>query len=267
MADSVYISKNLSAEQLRFMKLMDEYELLCFNMQEVEQTMNTTFDNLNEVLENLVDKEILRRLEKEKYARIDFSDIYTLATFISTNGVIGYWSALHSHGLTERFPNTVFVKTDRRKRNTTLLGTHIQFVTVNERKLKTGITKNGFGDRSYNITTPEATLIDCFDQPRYAGDFPDVLKAFAKASLQNDELIEYAGIVNNKAVIKRMGYLAEQIKPNDLKEFINFARDQVNKKYSLFEAGGPDEGGFNNRWRIRLNISEEDILNIIESPY
>ena len=43
MADSVYISKNLSTEQLRFMKLMDEYELLYFNMQEVEETMNTSF--------------------------------------------------------------------------------------------------------------------------------------------------------------------------------------------------------------------------------
>lgn len=267
MANSVYISKNLTTEQLRFMKLMDEYELLYFNMQEVEETMNTSFSNLNEILENLVDKEILRRLEKEKYARIDFADIHPLASFISKDGVIAYWSALHIHGLTERFPNKVFVKIAHRKRNTTLLGTPIQFVSVKESKLEKGVIKQGYGDRSYFITIQEATLFDCFDQPRYAGDFPDVLRAFANATLDNDQLIEYAKLLNNRAVTKRLGYLAELVHLNDLKPFIEFAHSQVNEKYSLIEAGAAEEGAFNNRWKIRLNIAEEDILNIIDSSY
>jgi len=267
MADSVYISKNLSTEQLRFMKLMDEYELLYFNMQEVEETMNTSFSNLNEVLENLVDKKVLRRLEKEKYARLDFSDIHPLASFISQGGVIGYWSALHIHGLTERFPNKIFVKIAHRKRNTTLMGIPIQFVSVQERKLSKGVIKQGYGDRSFTLTTPEATLLDCFDQPRYAGDFPDLLRAFAKATLDNEQLIEYAKMLNNRAVIKRLGYIAELVRPQDLGTFIEFAHSMVNKKYDLFEASGEEEGAFNNRWKIRLNLSEDDILNIIKSSY
>ena len=62
-ADSVYISSNLTQQQLEFMKLLDEYELEIFRFEEVEIQINRKFENLNEVLENLVHKELLSRIE------------------------------------------------------------------------------------------------------------------------------------------------------------------------------------------------------------
>ena len=39
MADSVYTSKNLNNNQLQFMKLLEEHEILYFNMQTIEQNI------------------------------------------------------------------------------------------------------------------------------------------------------------------------------------------------------------------------------------
>lgn len=266
MADSVYISKNLDGNQLQFMKLLEAHEILYFNMQSVEERLRNTFENLNEILENLVDKELLIRLEKGKYGVNNYSNINVLATFTSPHSSIGYWSALHHHGLTERFPNTVFVKTTQRKRDTQILGTSVKFVTVKKNK-NLGVTKEGYGDNSFAVTNVEMTLVDCFDQPRYAGNFSDVINAFSRAKPTNRKLIEYAKTYNSIAVTKRLGYLAELFHKKKLQSFIKYAKSQVNKRYNLIDAGGLQEGEFNSEWKLRLNVSKENLLNIAQNQY
>jgi predicted transcriptional regulator of viral defense system len=266
MADSVYISKNLDGNQLQFMKLLEANEILYFNMQTIEQQLQQKFVNLNEVLENLVDKELLTRIERGKFVVSNYHNINVLATFISQNSTIGYWSALHYHGLTERFPNTIFVKTTQRKRDTHILGTFIKYVTVREDK-NLGIVQEGYGDNSFAVTDVEMTLVDCFDQPRYAGDFADLIKAYASAKITNNKLIEYTRAYNNLALTKRMGYLAELFHPERLKRFINYGKSQVNERYSLIDAGGLQEGEFVSDWKLRLNVSEKNLLQMAQTHY
>ena len=135
MANSVYISANLTPKQLEFIRLLDEYEIDIFLFAEIENQLHYKFDNLNEVLENLVDKKILVRIEKGKYCRSNFSDEKVLGCFISDNGAIAYWSALNIHGLTEQFPNNVFIQTTKLKTNKTVFGTSYKFIKVASYKI------------------------------------------------------------------------------------------------------------------------------------
>ena len=266
MADSVYISKNLNAEQLRFMKLLETHEILYFDMNDIESRFGHSFKNLNEILENLTAKGVLVRIERGIYVLNNYHNIRALATFSCAGSAIAYWSALHHHGLTERFSNTVFVKTTRRKRETEILGTAVKYVTVKENK-HLGITKEGYGDDSFSVTDVAMTLVDCFDQPRYGGDFPDLIKAFAHARLTNKKLIEYTKAYQNTALTKRLGYLAELFHADSLRSFIQYAQKQVNNKYNVMDAGGVDEGSFVRRWKIRLNVSEERLLDMAQNQY
>ena len=266
MADSVYISKNIDGQQLQFMKLLEANEVLYFNMDTIENTLQQEFENLNEILENLVDKELLIRIERGKYVLNRYNNINVLATFISQNSAIGYWSALYHHGLTERFPNTVFVKTTQRKRGTQLLGSAIKFVSVKENK-NIGTVQEGYGDDSFSITDVEMTLVDCFDQPRYAGDFANLIKAFSEANLTNTNLIEYTKAYNNIALTKRLGYLASLFYKEKLQSFIRYAKTQVNQRYNLIDAGGLQEGEFVSEWKLRLNVGEADLLQMAQTEY
>lgn len=266
MTKSTYISTNLTEEQIEFLQLLDDNEVLYFSLYDLEEDLGDSISNLNDLAENLCHKGLLRRIERGKYSRPQFNDPYVLGTYISKDGVVAYWSALHLHGLTDRFPNKVFVKTSRRKRNTTLFGTPIHFVTVAKKKLPGTIT-HGYGDRTFEITNPEVTFLDCFDQPRYAGDLTDLLRAFYQAKLDPEILIAKAKQYNKASVIKRIGYLSELYNKQELAPFIDFARENLGKKFTLIEPGGEENGAFNSIWMLRMNITEESLLQIIQNSY
>lgn len=266
MAKSTYISESLNEDQIALLKYLEDYEILYFNLKQLASQLPNSFSNINELVENLFQKGLLNRIERGVYAKPNYTNINALATFISSNSAVAYWSALHYHGLTERFPNTLFVKTTQRKRSTEILGTSIKFVTVKAYKTL-GIINEGYGDNSFTITDIEMTLLDCFDQTRYAGDFADLVKAFATANLTNNKLIEYNKAYNNIAVTKRLGFLAEVFHGNKLNSFINYARTQVNKKYSLMDAGGLQEGEFVSDWKLRLNVGKENLIQMAQTEY
>jgi predicted transcriptional regulator of viral defense system len=268
MAKGTYISESLTEEQIAFMQLLEDFEVQYFSLHDLEERLqHPNLLNLNELVENLNHKGLLQRVERGKYRRPNFSNQKALASFLGNNGVIGYWSALHHHGLTERFPTTLFVKIDFRKKDGILLSSPIKFVSVKSAKKNFGVQEEGVGYHRYFITNVETTFIDCFDQLRYAGDFPDLIRAFATAKLRNQILIEGCRLYQNIALTKRMGYLASLCQADKLARFIRFARSQVNKKYNLFEAGGTDKGEFIAEWRLRLNLSESAIRKILEEAY
>jgi predicted transcriptional regulator of viral defense system len=266
MGESVYLSKNLTSDQLLFMKKLEEEEILYFNMADIEKRVGHHWNNLNEVLENLIHKKLLLRLEKGKYTRFEFQDRNVLASFIADGGVIAYWSALHEHGLTDRFANTLFVKTTKRKTSKKLFNTPVKFVTVDPRKM-VGNNTQGYGDKSYLITDQEATLLDCFDLHRYAGEWSDLLRAFHQAPLDGHKLTQYALAYKNLSVFKRMGYLAELLDKKGLENFVGIAQTHLGKEYTLFDPTGADSGKYLGKWKLRMNLSEEQILDIVENPY
>lgn len=75
------------------------------------------------------------------------------------------------------------------------------------------------------------------------------------------KLIEYAEVVGNKAAIKRMGYLCELFELPYL-QFIDFAKSKVTRTIALFDNNSPDTGQYITQWGLRLNIEEEDLLNM-----
>jgi predicted transcriptional regulator of viral defense system len=73
--------------------------------------------------------------------------------------------------------------------------------------------------------------------------------------------------VNNIAVTKRIGYLVELLQITGMELFIDFAKKQVNNRYNLFDPQGLEEGEFVAEWRLRLNISREELLDISNKQY
>lgn len=266
MADSVYISEHLTKPQLEFLKLLDDYEIQLFKFSEIEQLLEQKFDNLSEILENLVDKELLIRIEKGKFCRQGFRDEHVIGTFIVENSAVAYWSALNLHGLTEQFSNTVFIQTTHQKNDKSILGSSYKFVKIAPHK-KAGIIHNGYGNLQYPITDVEKTIVDCFDLPQYAGGYAELIRAVGQAQLQPTKLIAYCQTVNNISVTKRIGFLAVLLQITDMEPFIDFAKKQVNNRYNLFDPQGLDEGEFIAEWRLRLNISREELLDISNKQY
>jgi len=248
----------LTVSQMNFLKQLDEEEISLFTVKE--------YENMNEIIENLARKGFLHRLERGKYCRSTFHDENVIGTFIASDGAISYWSALNLHGLTEQFPNTIFVQTTHKKNSVSVFGAEYQFIKINRQK-RAGIAFYGYGNYKYPITDVEKTLIDCFDLPQYSGGYAELIRAFHRAELNTDKMINYCIAVNNIAATKRMGFLSELFHRKELQSFIEFARTKVNRTYNLFDPFGESTGEPDSTWYLRLNLSKEKILEIAKNSY
>ena len=252
--------------QNSFVTYLEEEDLLIFEIKKIKVALDLSNRVINEIVENLVVKGFLTRIERGKYCRANFRDENVIGTFIAKDGAIAYWSALNLHGLTEQFPNKIFIQTPQLKKEVEFTGTTYQFVKIQGNK-RDGIVFNGYGNYKYPITDIEKTIVDCFDLPQYSGGFAELIRAFYNAKLNSKKLIDYCNAVDNIAVIKRLGFLAEFFEKKNLTGFVKFARSKVNRSYNLFDVFGENTGETNSNWRLRMNLSKENILGIVQNRY
>ena len=241
---------------------MEEYEWDIFSLEQAKEVFTGEFDDLAGYLENLAHKGLLSRLERGKYCRAGFRDEKVIGTRLTPDGAVAYWSALNLHGLTDQFPNKVFIQTAHKKAEKSVFGIDYKFVSLDTAKIA-GVITEGRGNHKYQMTDVEKTIVDCFDRPEYSGGYEELIIAFTHTRLNTDKLIRYAELMNNIAVVKRMGYLAELAGIAEAGDFIGFAKSQVNDRFSLIDPFGENTGEFVADWKLRLNIPKENLLRIV----
>ena len=72
MASGTYISTILTQSQMALMRLIDDREVEIFSLEDVKKIAGDPSLNINKVIENLVQKNILSRIERGKYCRSKF---------------------------------------------------------------------------------------------------------------------------------------------------------------------------------------------------
>jgi len=250
-------------EQRHVIQELDNREVDIFYSHQVSKWLNISAESTKELLDGLVNNAFLHRIERGKYCRHNFRDEYVISNYLVEDGVVAYWTALNLHGLTEQFPNTVFVQTTRQKKHKTIFGVRYQFVKIQPQKMM-GIITRGYGNHQFRMTGVEKTIVDCFHLPQYSGGYTELLHALNKARISSTKLTEAAKAVNNIAVIKRLGFLIELFEKENMTTFIRFAQKKLNEKYNLLDPQEDDSGHFNSRWRLRINVPKEDILSMSE---
>jgi predicted transcriptional regulator of viral defense system len=249
--------------QERFIKILDEnqWDIFSVDMFVTEQLLNNK--EVRQAVRHLAANGTIAIIEKGKYRRRYFTDENVIACFMIPNGGIAYWSALNAHGLTEQFPNKTFVQNSRRRgeRSVFGIGSSFHFVTVKPEKL-VGYKTMGYGNHTYFITDVEKTIVDCFDLPQYAGGYYEIIKAFNKAKLSAQKMVRYCKAVNNIAVTKRLAYLTELLKKPDMEYFLRYSETVCNELYNPFNSSLPAKGKYLRKWRLILNMDEEEILEI-----
>jgi len=266
MAKGSYISENLTKAQLEAMLLLNELELEIFSLDDVKKVLGDTSESVNEIIENLVHKKVLARIERGKYCTANFRDEKAIGCFLLPDGVIAYWSALNLHGLTEQFPNTVFIQTQHAKKDKTIFGIPYKFVKIKKSK-RVGVEFQGFGSYKYRRTDKEKTIVDCFDLPQYCGGYPELIRAYCQTNIDQNKLIQYCRATANLAVIKRLAFLSELYQKPKMTRFLKYALGEVNSRHVLMDPFGEETGLFNSKWKLRLNITEEELLEICTKHY
>ena len=133
---------------------------------------------------------------------------------------IGGWSAAEHWGFTEQLFRSTLVITTRRPRARRVEARGAVFIvrTVEERAMF-GFKPVWRGNAKVNVADPTRTILDILDTPALGGGIRSVLemlKSYLASKYRDPQLlVRYADQLENKAVFKRLGYLATTFFPNE----------------------------------------------------
>ena len=260
------INKNINQDQRNFLTFLADEEIEIFTFADIEKRLGIVKKNLSNILANLVYHKMLIQLEKGKYCRPNFNNHFVIANYLCKDSAIAYWSALNHHGLIEQIPNTIFIQTDKLKRQKKIFNVNYKFVKVNPKKIS-GITAQGRGSYKFKITDIEKTIIDCFDLPQYSGGFAELVRAFYNAGLNKRKMLEYAIAVDNLSVLKRISYLSELFEMKGFKTFHKETAKRLKNRYTYLSPLSEKTGRYLSRWKLCLNVNEKTLFSIIEKEY
>jgi len=167
----------------------------------------------------------VRRLRRGFYAPVPIAllgqeqvleDPWVIVPELFGPACIGGWSAAEHWGLTEQLFRSTCVLTSRpiREKEQTVEG--VPFVLKHVRpETLFALRPVWRGQVRIDVSSPAKTIIDMLDDPAIGGGIRHVADClevyFGRADASDDELLEIADRLSNRAVFKRLGFLAERL--------------------------------------------------------
>ena len=176
---------------------------------------------------------------------------------------LSHGSAFDLHQMVTQPQLIVYLSSPKMMRSRTIQGTEFRFVRCKTDDLF-GITEI-WVDKNEKICVSdlERTLIDGLRQPTYCGGFSEVAKGFSMKhhAIDPQKIIDYAVKLDVGAVIRRLGYLMELYQIGSRIHW-EFLQTKITSTYQLLDPELSAEGRYIARWRLRLNVPQEELLAI-----
>lgn len=174
---------------------------------------------------------------------------------------LSHGSAFELHQMVTQPQLLNYVSSPRMVRSRIIQGAEFRFIRCRVKDLfgieEMWVEKN----EKVCVSNLERTLLDGLKEPAYCGGLSEVAKGFSiKQQLINSKkLVDYALKLEIGAVIRRLGLIMELygIGTSIEQEVL---KSKLTKTYHLLDPGLPNEGHFLAKWRLRLNVSQDELL-------
>jgi predicted transcriptional regulator of viral defense system len=179
---------------------------------------------------------------------------------------ISHSSAMDIHQMVTQPQFVVYTTTTQSVRPHSVLGTEFRFVRCKPEHLFGEMDHWATKTRKIRVSDLERTVIDGLKQSEYCSGFSEVAKGFwmRRQDMDVKKLVEYALMLNIGALYRRLGYLLELFETKEIGQ-LELLRKKLTATYVLLDPMLPAEGKFIARWRLRLNVSPEEIKTIIRT--
>ncbi len=183
-----------------FMRMLDSNKIHVFTLSEAAKIINKTPSYVSLFLSSL---DGIKRIERGKYY-VEGADPNLIASNIVYPSYISLVSALSYYKSITQMPVSIAVMSLRQHGELSIEGYRVRFVKIKRSRF--------FGYRNDDgifIATPEKAILDCL---LFNIDFFYVSASFGvlKEDLDINKLKDYARLMDNKALINRLGFLMEK---------------------------------------------------------
>ncbi|MHB1356696.1 MAG: type IV toxin-antitoxin system AbiEi family antitoxin domain-containing protein [Anaerolineae bacterium] len=262
------MARGLSERESRLLSSLAAKGKYLFTISEAQQVLGSDAPYAANILYRLTTKRWLQRIERGKYRLIPLEagpeaqwaeHEFRIAATLASPYYLAYATALAYYGYTERALNPIWIATTHPRKPLMLDGITYRFVSLNVRKFF-GFTNIQVMDTPITIAEPEKALADGFDHPEYCGGVIEAAKGlwYGRDEIDREHLIAYSCRLANYSALKRLGFWWEQlciVEPGILEELT-----RKDHNYPLLDPTGPRQGRVDRRWRLIVNIPEEQLL-------
>ncbi len=269
--------KTLGPRAAELVAMLHERGRLVFTLADVVDITGLKEASARSFVRNLVARGVATRLRSGLYILVPFElgrerkymgNPYVVARELMGDKVyyLSHASAMDIHAMVTQPQLVVYVTSSAPMRGRTVLGTEFRFVRC---KLSDVFgTAHHWVEKQEKVVVSdiERTVVDGLKQPEHCGGLTEVAKGFAmrRADVSLKKLVDYALRLGVGAVIRRLGFLMEIYgigAPEDLARL----REKLTSTYSLLDPVLPPEGKFLARWRLRMNVSPEEIQAVVRT--
>lgn len=276
--------KTLGSQESSFLTTLYEMGKKTFNLRTASKASGLSGQGLQNLLYKLVKKGILTRLDSGLYNIVPFElgqskeylgNPYVVAREIVFNKVksesadyyISHASAMEIHQMVTQPQLIVYTTVTKQiKKHPIILGTEFHFVTA-KKDHYFGFEKHWVEKSEMVLVSDiEKTIIDCLKLPEYCGGITEIAKGLwiKKSEIDPEKLVDYAIKIDKGVIYRRLGYLLEIYRIAD-EMLLQKLQEKISKKYLLLDPTLIDEGEYNSKWKLRLNIIEDEFKTVIRT--
>lgn len=263
--------KTLGPRAAQLVVELNERRQTIFSLEDVTEITGLRLPSARSLVASTTARGIVTRLKPGLYNLVPFergrdtehvSDPYLIAKSLVGNApyFISHGSALELHHMVTQPQLAITVSVARRLRTQRLHGYEFQFIQVKESNFFGLADRWITAEQQVRISDPERTIIDGLNHPHHVGGITEVAKALwmKRDTLQVPHLVDYAIRLDVGAVIRRLGYLLEYYDLADV-ALLEPLRARLTPTYQRLDPLFPDEGRMLARWRIRINLEQEEL--------
>jgi predicted transcriptional regulator of viral defense system len=179
---------------------------------------------------------------------------------------ISHASAMEIHQMVTQPQLVVYTTTPKFLRPRFVLGTEYRFVRCKPENFFGYTDHWATKTEKVQVSDLERTIVDGLKQPEYCGGFSEIAKGFwmRREDIDPGKLVDYALKINVGAVMRRLGFLLELLEMEASRE-LERLRERLTMTYSILDPVMPAEGKFLARWRLKLNVSPEEIEAVVRT--
>jgi predicted transcriptional regulator of viral defense system len=191
-------------------------------------------------------------------SNIILEEPFVIAESIYHPGYIGGFSAIKYWDLSEQIIETVYYFSAKQLKDRSPIYGSIKFKIKTVKKNKIFGTKNiWYGSKKVKVSDPTKTIVDILDDPKLVGGMTVVYDIFSEyvetEYCDFNILINYAERMNNKTILKRLGFMID-VKLNEMPEEFSDIKEKISSGYSNFD---PIVNGklIVEKWKLKVPVS------------
>lgn len=271
------IKHTLGNIESRLLSTLSSIDKTIFTVKDAQNITGSSISATRIILSKLVKKRWLIRLYPGKYLIVPLSagekgehseNWYLIAKNLIKPSpyYISYYGALEIHEMTIQPVFKIYISTPNRKRSKDILGAAFQFVYTREKDMW-GLEDNWVTpSQKAKVSDLERTIIDCLNRLEFCGGITEVARGIwiKRNDLDFEKLIQYLIRFNRKSVAKRLGFLLE-IYGIVNKEVLSELKKLLSPSYARLDSTLEDTGRFLSSWKLRVNIDQNELLDITKT--